>query len=80
VHRRYACNPRLARSIHLWVEAARKNYPEIQARYARLRSRGHTHGRALRQLGDSLLRTLSATLRNRTLYDAFYRQQLAQAT
>ena len=76
VHRRHACNPRLARTVHLWVEAARKNYPEIQARYARLRSRGHTHGRALRQLGDALLRTVSATLRNRTLYDAMHRQVL----
>lgn len=69
VHRRYACSPRLARTVHLWVEAARKNYPEIQARYARLRGRGHTHGRALRQLADALLRTLAATLRDRTLYE-----------
>lgn len=76
VHRRYACNPRLARTVHLWVEAARKNYPEIQTRYARLRARGHTHGRALRQLGDALLRTLAATLRNRTLYEATYRREL----
>lgn len=79
VHRRYACNPRLARTVHLWVDAARKNYPDIQTRYARLRSRGHTHGRALRQLADSLLRTVAATLRNRTLYDAMKRHQLPHA-
>ncbi len=77
VHRRYACNPRLARTVYLWVEAARKNYPEIQARYARLRARGHTHGRALRQLADARLRILAATLRNRTLYDAMHPQALA---
>lgn len=41
-----------------------------KARYRAMRSRGHTHGRACRQLADQMLTTPFAMLRDRTLYDA----------
>lgn len=68
VSMRRACNQRLRRAMHYWSNAVVMNQPEYRARYAELRRRGCTHGRALRTIGDKLARILFAMLRDRTLY------------
>jgi hypothetical protein len=42
--------------------------------YAALKTKGQSHGRAIRSIGDRLLRMLVAMLRNHTLYDPSWRQ------
>jgi len=70
VSMRYACSSRLRNacfylaSVSTQVDAAAKAY------YARLRARGHSHGRALRSVADRWLRILMAMLKSKTLYDA----------
>jgi len=70
VLRRHACHQRLAWAVFQWARAAMSNDPEWHARYAALRARGHTHGRALRTLGDRLLRIACAMLEQGAMYDA----------
>ena len=69
VSRRLACNPRLREAVYHWARVAMQTDPESRKRYADLRRRGKTHGRALRTLGDRLLAMACAMLRNQTLYD-----------
>lgn len=69
VLRRYACNPRLAEALYHAARVHSQCDPAARALYAALRQRGHTHGRALRTVGDRLLRILVAMLRTGTLYD-----------
>ena len=69
VFMRKACNPRLRNAIYHWARVASQCDPHWKARYAALRARGCSHGRACRSVADSLLRVLVAMLRNRTLYD-----------
>ena len=66
---RHACNPRLRDAAHYWGQSAVRHEPRSQAQYARLRARGHSHGRALRGVVDRLLRVLMAMLTTQTLYD-----------
>jgi hypothetical protein len=65
---RYACSTHLRNAVHLMVEKAIQGDVWAKARYASLRARGQTHGRACRQLGDAMLHRLRAMLRDRTLY------------
>jgi transposase len=69
VTRRMACNRRLREAVYHWARTAMKIDPACKARYAALRRRGHSHGRALRTLGDRLLRQACAMLRSQTLFD-----------
>ena len=66
---RQACNPRLRDAAHYWGQSAVRHEPHSQAHYARLRTQGHSHGRALRGVVDRLLRVLMAMLTTQTLYD-----------
>jgi transposase len=68
VSMRYACNVHLRQALHLAVEKGTTKDAALKARYQALRSRGHSHGRACRQMADGLLRRLRAMLRERTLY------------
>jgi hypothetical protein len=43
--------------------------PISRSRYAELRRRGHSHGRALRGVGDRLLYVLCKLLERQVLYD-----------
>jgi transposase len=70
VLRRYACNSRLTQAIYHAARVHAQCDPGARARYAELRQRGHSHGRALRTIGDRLLAVLVAMLRTGTLYDA----------
>lgn len=69
VVRRHACNPRLAEALYHAARVHAQRDPHARELYAALRQRGHTHGRALRTIGDRLLRILVAMLRTRTMYD-----------
>jgi transposase len=69
VTRRLACNPRLSRALYHWARVAVQHDGRSQAKYTALRQRGHTHGRALRSVGDRLLNVACAMLRNHTLFN-----------
>lgn len=66
---RRACHQRLRNALYHMALSALKYDPHAKACYARLRSRGHRHGRALRGVADGLLRAMCAMLRDRTCYD-----------
>jgi len=70
VVRRQACQDRLANAVYHWARVAAQHDPRSRAKYAQLRSRGHTHGRALRSVGDRLLNVACAMLRSGTPFDA----------
>jgi transposase len=69
VTRRMACNERLREAVYHWARVAMQIDPESKKRYAALRQRGKSHGRALRTLGDRLLAMACAMLRSQTLFD-----------
>ncbi len=67
---RRACNGYLRDALHQWGQAALSADPRAKRHYRRLRDRGHSHGRALRGVADTLLRLAIAMLQSRTLFDA----------
>jgi transposase len=69
VMRRQACDNRLANALYHWARVAVQHDPRCRAKYAELRSRGHSHGRALRSVADRNLNIACAMLRNGTMYD-----------
>ena len=73
---RQGCNGRLRNALYHWARVASQHDPSTKARYAALRAKGHTHGRALRGLADRLLSTLIAMLRSGTLYDANHNRRV----
>jgi transposase len=72
VVRRYACNRRLANAIYHWARIASQRDAVTRSRYAELRRRGHSHGRALRTVGDRLLAVACKLLQRQTLFDSNY--------
>ncbi len=66
---RRAKNGRLSQALHWWAFVAIRRDKAARAQYDALRGRGHNQARALRSVGDRLLRLLTAALRNGTLYD-----------
>jgi transposase len=72
VVRRYACNRRLANAIYHWARVASQRDAVSRRRYAELRRRGHSHGRALRTVGDRLLAVACTLLQRQTLFDPDY--------
>ena len=74
---RQACHLRLRRVLYHWARVAAMRDPVSRAAYAALRARGHSHGRALRTVGDRLLAVACAMLRSQTTYDAQRRRQAA---
>lgn len=79
VHMRYACKQRLRQALYHWSRTSVQHDAAARAYYDRLRARGHSHGRALRSVGDRWLRILIAMLNTRTLYDASRFAQTAAA-
>jgi transposase len=69
VRMRYACKARLRQALYHWARTSLQHDHGARAYYAQLRARGHSHGRALRSVGDRWLRILMAMLKTRTLYD-----------
>lgn len=74
VVRRLACNPRLRNALYHWARVAVQHDPVSRRRYAELRSRGHSHGRALRGVADRLLNVLCTLLRRQTLFAPDYKR------
>jgi transposase len=66
---RQACHMRLRTAVYHWARVAIQHDELSKRRYAELRKRGHSHGRALRTIADRLLAVACAMLRTRTLFD-----------
>jgi transposase len=69
VIRRQACHDRLANAMYHWARVAVQHDARSRAKYAALRSRGHSHGRALRSVADRLLNVACAMLKSGTLFN-----------
>jgi transposase len=67
---RYGCNQRLRNALYYWSFASIQKDAWAREYYAGLRASGHTHGGALRSLGDRWLAVLIAMLKTGTLYDS----------
>lgn len=66
---RYGCNQRLRQALYHWARVSLQKDPRSRDHYHRLRSHGHSHGRALRGVVDRLLAMLISMLRHGTRYD-----------
>lgn len=73
VVRRHACNERLRTAVYHWGRVAIQHDPVSRQRYAELRRRGHSHGRALRSVADRLLYVLCTLLERQSLFDPDYK-------
>jgi transposase len=69
VVRRQACHHRLANAMYHWARVAVQHDPRSRSKYAALRSRGHSHGRALRSVADRLLNVACAMLKTGTTFN-----------
>jgi transposase len=69
VVRRQACHDRLANALYHWARVAVQHDPRSRAKYAELRKRGCTHGRALRSVADRNLSVACAMLRSGTTFN-----------
>jgi transposase len=77
VIRRQACHDRLANAMYHWARVAAQYDTISKAKYAALRGRGHSHGRALRSVADRLLNVACAMLKNGTLFNPALETQKA---
>ncbi len=68
VVRRQACDNRLANALYHWARVAVQHDPRSRAKYAELRKRGHSHGRALRSVADRNLNVACDMLKTGTLF------------
>jgi transposase len=69
VSMRRACNPRLRGAVYQWAFTAIRIDPRAKVRYQALRAKGHSHPRALRGVGDRLLKMLVSMLQTGHTYD-----------
>jgi transposase len=76
---RYSCNTRLRNAFYHWARTSVQHDEAAQSYYAALRSRGHSHGRALRSVADRWLRILMAMLDSRTFYHPHREPRVAAA-
>src|SRR6266446_2419722 len=67
---RRGCNPRLRHALYHMARVAMQRDAYFGGVYEALRAKGQRHGQALRNIGDRLLRILSAMWHDRTCYDA----------
>jgi len=66
---RYAAQVRLRNAVFHWARVAVLNDPTCRSRYAALRGRGHSYGRALRAVADRLLGVACVLLQRQVLFD-----------
>jgi transposase len=69
VIRRQACHPRLSNAMYHWARVAVQHDRISRAKYAALRGKGHSHGRALRSVADRLLNVACAMLKTCTTFN-----------
>jgi Transposase IS116/IS110/IS902 family len=74
VSMRYAAHVRLRNTVYHWARVATQHDPKSQSRYAVLRHRGHSHGRALRGVADRLLGLACVLLQRQTPFDPQFGQ------
>ena len=74
---RYASHVRLRNTVYHWARVATQHDHESRTRYAALRRRGHSHGRAIRGVADRLLAVACVLLQRQTLFDPHFRQATA---
>jgi transposase len=67
---RRGCNNRLRNAVYHWSRVATMCDERSRAYYAKLRSRGHSHGRALRTLSDRWLTVLVSILKKHEPFDS----------
>jgi transposase len=77
---RYACNGRLRCALYYWARAAVTCAAASKTYYGALRQRGHSYPRALRSVGDRLLRILIAMLKSDSLFDCTHLHQSTPAS
>jgi transposase len=66
---RQACQMRLRTAVYHWARIAIQHDDLCRRRYASLRQRGHSHGRALRSVADRLLAVACAMLTRQAVFD-----------
>lgn len=66
---RYAAQLRLRNAVFHWARVAVLNDPKCRSRYAALRARGHSYGRALRSVADRLLGIACVLLQRQVLFN-----------
>jgi transposase len=66
---RRGCHRRLRTAVYHWARVAIQHDERSRLAYAALRTRGHSHPRALRSVADRLLQVACAMLKQQTLYD-----------
>ncbi len=76
---RQACHLRLRTAVYHWARVAIQHDARSRARYAELRKRGHSHGRALRSVADRLLAVACAMLKAQTPFNPRYALDAAAA-
>jgi transposase len=69
VEMRQACSNRLRIAVYHWARVATQHDESSRCRYAALRARGHSHGRALRTVADRLLGVACVMLRKGSTFD-----------
>ncbi|WP_246734913.1 IS110 family transposase [Chelativorans sp. ZYF759] len=69
VVRKQACHDRLANAMYHWARVSIQHDLSSRLKYAALRSRGHSHGRALRSVADRLLNVACALLKAGTTFN-----------
>jgi transposase len=75
VSMRYGCNARLRNAAYHWARTGAQQDRASGTYYVTLRSRGHSHGRALRSVADRLLRILMTLLSRGQVFDPNYGQK-----
>ena len=79
VVRRQACQTRLRDAVYHWARVAIQHDELSRRRYAELRKRGHSHGRALRGVADRPLAVACVMLARQTPFDPEYAAKRAVA-
>src|SRR3954454_2985802 len=77
VKMRYAAQIRLRNALFHWARVAVLNDPTCGSRYAALRARGHSYGRALRGVADRLLGVACVLLQRQALFDPAHDKRAA---
>jgi transposase len=76
---RQACHMRLRGAVYHWARVAIQHDELSRRRYAELRKRGHSHGRALRSVADRLLAVACTLLTRQVPFDPEYTAKRAAA-
>ena len=74
---RNAAHVRLRNTVYHWARVATQHDHKSRIRYAALRKRGHSHGRAIRGVADRLLALTCILLARQTVFDPHFGQAVA---